>query len=80
MRVDLLSSDNVLTLVVEGHVELAQAEAAARVEGYYDYPPFQHGFMRFSDVPEGEDADWWREPCAATDDGAEAVTYTQKGW
>ena len=80
-EISLLSSDNVLTLVIEEHVDLATANARMTSEVYHGYPPFQHGYFRYgAENDEGEPDPTWREPCKATDEGAEPVTYTQKGW
>lgn len=83
-EISLLSSDTVLTLVIEEHVDLAIAAERARAEylnEFDTYPPFQHGYFCYGgENDEGEPDATWREPCKATDEGAEPVTYTQKGW
>jgi hypothetical protein len=78
-----LSSESVLTLLIEGHVDLTKAEEAARVEGQEGYEPFTHAWWRYTVVPEGEDDEGepgWREPCNKHDPGAEPVTVAQKAW
>lgn len=81
LEISCLSSESVKTLVIEGHVNLSDAEGRAISECWSGYPPFQHGYFCYGgENDEGEPDATWREPCKATDEGAEPVTYTQKGW
>jgi hypothetical protein len=71
-----LSSDSCHILLIEGHVEIGSAARAFTEEGGIEYPTTRHSWMHYTDVPDGEDAEWWRQECALTDKGAEPVTLS----
>ncbi len=75
-KIDWLSSESNHILVIEGHVDLELATNAFRNEGGDTFPPARHSFMRAAGVPEGENAEWWREECKSDDKGAEPVTIS----
>jgi hypothetical protein len=74
--VDHLMSEHCHILLVEGHVEIGSAMRAFAAESHNEFPPARHSWMHFTDVPEGEDAEWWRQECARTAKGAQPVTLS----
>ena len=76
MLVQWLSSERNHVLLIEGHVDIELATQEFVKEGGDEFPPARHSFMRFTDVPEGEEGSWWREECAADARGAEPVTVS----
>jgi hypothetical protein len=80
LSVDILVSESLQIMLIEGHVDLAAAQRAMDGEGREGFSPAEHIWMRYADVPPGEDADTWREYCVEGDDGAEPVTASRKNW
>lgn len=76
MNIQWLSSESNRMLVIEGHVDIDAATSAFRLEGGEEFPPAQHVFMRYTNVPDGEEGDWWREVCPADAEGAEPATIS----
>lgn len=67
-------------LVIDGHVDLARAQAAFLLEGGEEYPAPEHAYMHWTDVPDGEFTDNWRAICRAEENGAEPVTVSVLNW
>lgn len=76
MEIEYLSSEKCAILVVEGHVDLEQARPVFLDEGSGKFPPPRHGWMCDAKVPDGEDAEWWREECPEDAKGAKPVTLS----
>jgi hypothetical protein len=74
--VDYLASESCRILVVDGHVDIEDATRVFADEGSGDFPAPRHSWMHFTKVPEGEDAEWWRQECARTEKGAQPVTLS----
>jgi hypothetical protein len=80
LTVDILVSENLQIMLIEGHVDLTAAQRAMDAEGSEGFSSAEHTWMRYADGPPGEDADTWREYCAESDDGGEPVTASRKDW
>ena len=78
MAVDWLVNENCDTLVIEGHVDLAEATDAMQRESR-DFPAPRHAWMRYMDAPEDEPVEsgyGWRGECQRGDKDAEPVTIS----
>ncbi|MBK5052943.1 hypothetical protein IQ289_31660 [Burkholderia sp. R-70006] len=79
LNVDWLVNEHCDTLVIEGHVDLAVAAEAMRLEGSIGFPAPRHAWMRDMTAPENEpleagDRYGWRGECERGARGAEPVT------
>lgn len=81
MEVEYLVSEHNKILVIDGHVDLDAALIAFKAEcDDPKWPLPTHSYMRWTDVPDGEFAENWREVCKKDDLGAEAVTLSILEW
>lgn len=79
MEVDWLVNEHCTTLVIEGHVDLAEASKVMQLEGDPGFSAPRHAWMRYMAVPDGElnesdDRYGWRGECPHDAKGAEPVT------
>ena len=80
LEVEFLTSERHQMVVIEGHVDLAEAAKIVTDEGWADFPSSRHAWMRYTDVPEGESAENWREVCRQDQPGAAPVTISVRDW